>query len=148
MKPTRLGAWALAAGLMLTTCLAPPTARAQGVSPNQMFGCNQSANYDASTNGATKLVTGAASKGIYVCGWNVMPGGTVSVQFVYGTQASTPCDTGQTAITPAFQLTAQTAEIDHLPVYTGVKAVPTGKDVCILTNAGTAVQAILYFTQF
>lgn len=134
------------AGLMLLGLISPVCA--QGVSPNQMFGCNQSANYDASTNGATRLVVGTTTKGIYVCGWNIMPAGTVSVQLVYGTQTTNPCDTGQTPVTPAFQLTAQTPEIDHLPVYTGVKAVPTGKDLCILTNAGTAVQAIIYYTQF
>lgn len=121
-------------------------AAAQGVSPNQMFGCNQSVQYDASTSGSTKLLTGVANKGIWVCGWNVLPAGTVSVQFVYGTGVN--CGTGQTAITPAFQLTAQIPEIDHLPVYTGITAVPVSKDVCILTNAGVAVQAILYFTSF
>src|ERR1700744_392455 len=92
------------AALMLCAACIPATndnARAQGVSPNQMFGCNQSANYDASTSGATRLVVGATTKGIYVCGWNIMPAGTVSVQLVYGTQVSTPCDTGQTPVTPA-----------------------------------------------
>jgi hypothetical protein len=121
-------------------------AHAQGVSPNQMFGCNQSAQYNASTNGATKLVTGTATKQIYVCGWNIMPGGTVSVSFVYGTGGT--CGTGQAAVTPPFALTAQIAEVDHLPVYTGIPPVPVSNDLCILTNAGVAVQAIVYYTQF
>lgn len=140
--------WISAAVILAAAFLGATAAQAQGVSPNQMFGCNQSAKYDANTNGATRMVVGNAAKGIYVCGWNVMPAGTVSVQFVYGTQTTNPCDTGQTPITPAFQLTAQVPEIDHLPVYTGVTPVPVGKDVCILTNGAVAVQAILYFTQF
>lgn len=139
-------AGAMALGLIAS--VSPQSAKAQGVSPNQMFGCNQSAKYDASTNGATRLVQGNATQGIYVCGWNIMPAGTVSVQFVYGTQTTNPCDTGQTPITPAFQLTAQIPEVDHLPVYTGITPVPAGKDVCLVTNAGVAVQSILYFTRF
>src|SRR5438105_3999137 len=97
-------------------------AQAQGVSPNQMFGCNQSAPYDASTNGSTKLVTGVAGKRTYVCGFNLFAAGTVSVQLVYGTGGT--CGTGTTAITPAFQFTAQTGDVDHLPVYTGLPPAP------------------------
>jgi hypothetical protein len=136
-------AGAMMFGLLLA--MASP-AMAQGVSPNQMFGCNQSKFYDASTSGATKLVAGVAGKGIYVCGWNFLAGGTVNVSLVYGT--GTNCGTGTTAITPAFQFTAQTADIDHLPVYTGITPVPTPNDLCINASAGVAVQAIVYYTQF
>lgn len=121
---------------------------AQGVSPNQMFGCNQSQKYDASTNGSTKLVTGVANKQVYICGWNILSGGTANVKFVYGTQVTNPCDTGTTNITPAWQLTAQIGEVDHLPVYTGILPAPALNDVCINVSAGTAVQAVLYYTQF
>jgi len=136
----------VAALLALAACFLAAPARAQGVSPNQMFGCNQQAIYDNNTNGTTKLVTGVANKQVYICGWNIMPAGTVAVQFVYGTGGT--CAVGQTVITPAFQLTAQIAEIDHLPVYTGITPAPASNDVCIKTNAGIAVQAILYYTQF
>lgn len=136
---------AVAVLLAVALCLAQPV-RAQGVSPNQMFGCNQSAQYDASTNGVTRLAVGTSPQRIYVCGWNFMPAGTVSVQLVYGTGGA--CGTGQNPVTPAFQLTAQIPEIDHLPVYTGVTPVPAGNDLCLKTNAGTAVQAIVYYTQF
>lgn len=121
-------------------------ASAQGVSPNQMFGCNQSAFYDASTSGATKLVTGVAGKRTYVCGWNILAGGTVNVSLIYGTGGT--CGAGTTAITPAFQFTAQTADIDHLPVYTGITPVPASNDLCLNASGGVAVQAIVYYTQF
>lgn len=136
------------AALGLCLALLTTPAAAQGVSPNQMFGCNQSAKYDASTNGSTRLVVGVANKQTYVCGWNIMSGGTANVKFVYGTQVTNPCDTGTTNITPAWQLTAQISEIDHLPVYTGILPAPVSNDVCINVSAGTPVQAILYYTQF
>jgi hypothetical protein len=117
-----------------------------GVSPNQMFGCNQSALYDASTSGATRLIVGDATGRIYVCGWNFWAAGTVNVGLVYG--AGGACGTGTTKMTPAYQFTAQTGIVDHLPVYTGVTPVPSGNDLCINTSAGIAVQAIVYYTQF
>ena len=117
-----------------------------GVSPNQMFGCNQSAFYDASTSGATQLVATLTSGRIYVCGWNFWAAGTVNVGLVYGT--GTNCAVGTTAITPAFQFTAQTGDTDHLPVYTGITPVPNGSNLCINTNGGVAVQAVVYYTQF
>jgi hypothetical protein len=132
-------------GLALALSL-PPPALAAAVSPNQMFGCNQSQIYDASTSGATRLVVGTATQQIYVCGFNFWSAGTVNVSLVYGTGGT--CGTGQTKITPAFQYTAQTGTVDHLPVYTGLLPAPVSNDVCILTSAGTAVQAIVYYTQF
>lgn len=132
--------------LGLLAILNAQPAMAQGVSPNQMFGCNQSAIYDASTAGATKLVTGVSNKRIYVCGWNILSGGTVNVSLIYGTGGT--CGSGTTSITPAFQLTAQISEVDHLPVYTGIAAVPASNDLCINASGGVAVQAIVYYTLF
>jgi hypothetical protein len=117
-----------------------------GVSPNQMSGCNQSAQYDASTSGDTKLVTGVSNKGIYVCGFNFFSNGTANVKLEYGTGGT--CGTGTTPVTPAFHFTAQTGDVDHLPVYTGLPPVPVSNDLCINVSAGVAVQAIVYYTQF
>lgn len=132
--------------LALLCGLATAPANAQGVSPSQMFGCNQSAQYDASTSGATKLVTGTSTARIYVCGFNFLANGTVNVSLVYGTGGT--CGSGQGSVTPAFRFTAQTGDVDHLPVYTGLPPVPASNDLCILTSAGVAVQAIVYYTQF
>lgn len=122
-------------------------ASAQGVSPNQMFGCNQSVQYDASTSGSTLLASSVGSTAqIYVCGWNFWSAGTANVKLVYGTGST--CGSGTTAITPAFQFTAQTGDVDHLPVYTGAKPVPNGSNLCINVSAGVAVQAVVWYTQF
>lgn len=126
--------------------LLPASAMAQGVSPSQMFGCNQSAQYDASTSGNTRLVIGAANKQIYVCGFNFFSNGSVSVSLVYGTGGT--CGSGTGSVTPAFEFGAQTGEVDHLPVYTGLPPAPISNDLCIKTTGAVAVQAIVYYTQF
>lgn len=134
----------LLASLFVLAWLSPSWG--QGVSPNQMYGCNQSKQYDASTSGSTRLVVGTASQQIYVCGFNFFASGTVAVKLLYGTGGT--CGTGTQAVTPAFQFTAQTGDVDHLPVYTGLPPVPVNNDLCINTGGAVAVQAIVYYTQF
>lgn len=136
----------LAIAAVLALCGFAQAQALVGVSPNQMFGCNQSAIYDASTSGATKLVTGSANQRIYVCGFNFWSNGTVSVGLVYGTGGT--CGTGQTEVTPAYPFTAQTGIVDHLPVYTGLPPVPASNDLCLNTTGSVAVQAIVYYTKF
>ena len=138
---------ALAFGFAFLLSLAPVRAQQGiGVSPNQMFGCNQSVQYDASTSGDTKLVTGVANKQIYVCGFDFFSNGTANVKLEYGTGGT--CGTGTHAVTPAFEFTAQTGVADHLPVYTGLPPVPVSNDLCINVSGAVAVQAIIYFTWF
>ena len=123
-----------------------PIAHAQSVSPAQMFGCNRSVQYDASTNGSTKLVTGTATQRVYVCGFTFFAAGTANVKLIYGTGGT--CGAGTTAVTPAFQLTTQTGVVDKSPVYMGLLPVPVSNDLCLNTSAGVAVQAIVYYAQF
>ena len=116
--------------------------------PALFAGCNQSAQYDASTNGATKIVSSNATQSIYPCGFVILQSAnSVNVDFVYGT--GTNCGTGTTKITPAFQLTTSVGGVvDHLPVYTGLPIAPPSNDVCINVSAGDPVQAIFYYAQF
>ncbi|MFA6267670.1 MAG: hypothetical protein WC670_18380 [Pseudolabrys sp.] len=107
-------------------------------------GCDQSASYDASTNGATRLVTGDSVNRVYVCGFTIVAGGTATVGLVTGT--GTNCATGQAALTPSWSMVAQTVVPDSSPAWRGLLAAP-GLDVCIKTNAGVAVQAIVYFSK-
>lgn len=145
MRVLRIFAFLLVTAFALA--FTPPVKAAyQGTSPNQMFACTSSAIYDASTSGATLLVTGTATQTIYVCGYVFWSNGTANVNLVYGTGAT--CGTGTTKITPAFQMGAQTGIVDHLPVYTGLAAVPSSNNLCINSSAAVAVQAIVYYTQF
>lgn len=121
-------------------------AKADPVYQSQTIACTRSAIYDASTNGSTKLVTGAAASQIYVCGVTLMGGGTATVKLVYGSGVA--CATGENAITPAFSLVAQSVLVDHQTFYAGLTPAPAAKDLCIKTSAGVAVQAIIYYAQF
>lgn len=107
--------------------------------------CYASAIYDASTNGATQLVAAVTGQAVYICGYTLFAGGTANVSLVYGTGSN--CATGQTKITPAFQLVAQTGLADSSPFWRGLLA-PASQALCLLTSAGVAVQATVYYSQF
>ncbi len=129
-------------------CITPAWAQpapAISPSPSQMTACAQSARYDNTTSGATLLVTGVGAERIYVCGYVFWADGTVNVSLIYGT--GTSC-AGSNPVTPAFQFTTQTGIVDHLPVYTGLQPVPAGNNLCINTNTGVGVQAVVYYAQF
>jgi hypothetical protein len=124
--------------MLLTLCgLAPATAQTTGSN------CQQSAIYDASTSGSTKLVTGAGNTRIFVCGFDFFSGGTVSLKLVYGTGGT--CGTGTASITPAFQFVAQTGIVDPSAYWRGLTVVPAGNDLCINASSGIAAQAIVYY---
>lgn len=129
----------LAAGLLvaLAAGLAGP-ARADGID------CRQSVVYDASTSGSTKLITGQSTNQVHICGFNLWAAGIATVKLVTGT--GTACATSETAITPAYSLTAQTGVTDSSPYYRGLLAAQ-GLDVCIKTSAGVAVQMQLFYVQ-
>lgn len=106
--------------------------------------CKATAIYDASTNGSTVLITGQSTRSVYICGYTIFAGGTASVSLVRGT--GTTCATGETKLTPAYNLTAQTQVNDTAATWRGMQA-GISQDVCIKTTAGVAVQAILFYSQ-
>lgn len=122
----------------------------------QQFGgtiyCSGAVKYDASTSGSTTLVASSSGTGgsIYICGYVISTASAVNVKLVYGTKVSTACDTGATAITPAYQFAATTAGIaeviDESSNFRGL-SVPAGNDLCINTSAGDSVQAMVYYYQ-
>lgn len=107
--------------------------------------CDNSITYDASTNGSTQLVALASGQKIYVCGYSILAAGTVNVELDYGT--GTACATGNAKMTPAYQLTAQVGIVDGAPSYRGLATIASN-ELCLKTNAGVAVQAIVYYTRF
>lgn len=108
--------------------------------------CNKTAIYDTNSNGSTKLISGGSVSTVYVCGFDMMSGGTVTAKLEYGTKTTNECDTGETALTPAFSMVAQSVVTDSSAFWRGI-TVPPGKDVCIKTSAGVAVQLIVYYSQ-
>lgn len=106
--------------------------------------CSQALQYDASTNGNTRIATSATGRTIYVCGFVFGAAAAVNVSLVYGT--GTNCGTGTTQLTPAFQFTAAGFLSNPGDVYRGIN-VPNGQDLCVKTSAGVAVQALVNITQ-
>jgi hypothetical protein len=107
--------------------------------------CDESAIYDASTNGATKIAGAVAGYKTYICGYSFFVGATATnVSLVYGT--GTNCGTGQAAITPAYQLPANGGIVDHAP-FGNALSVPASADICLKASAGNPVQGLVRFTR-
>ena len=108
-------------------------------------GCDSSVVYDAATSGSTQLVALSSGKTIYVCGFVLFSAGTTNVKLNYGT--GTACGTGTTALTPAFQFTAQTgAAYGSSEGYVAKTAASNA--LCINSSAAVAVQALVTYAQF
>jgi len=114
--------------------------------------CDNTAVYDAATNGATQLVALSSGKTVYVCGFQFSTSQTtaVSVDLVYGT--GTNCATSTTKLTPAYPLQAASSSGPAglaviTPGFTGLKTAASNA-LCINTSAGQSVQAIVWYTQF
>ncbi len=114
--------------------------------------CDNTAVYDASTNGSTQLVALTSGQTIYVCGYQISTSqsSAVNVNLRYGT--GTNCATGATNITPSYplQAAASTGPIGLVvmtPGFTGLKTAASNA-LCINTNAAVSVQAIVWYTKF
>jgi len=114
--------------------------------------CDNTAIYDASTNGSTQLVALTSSQTIYVCGYQISQSTTtaVSVNLRYGT--GTNCATSPSNITPSYPLQAATSTgpigmVVMTPGFTGLKTAASNA-LCINTNAAVSVQAIVWYAKF
>lgn len=133
----------LAVGLFLLCGLMLP-AKASINAPD--ISCDQKAIYDAATNGKTELVALITGTRIYVCGFTIRTGATgVGVRLIYGT--GTACATGTTSVTPVFTLTSYDGLVEASGDYRGMKT-PNSNALCIETDNGVAVDAIVYYAQF
>jgi hypothetical protein len=91
----------------------------------------------SSGSGEHQLVAPVANQVIQVCGFTYDLGGTSpTVEFDYGTQTSTACDTGTTAMTGAMSQTTRTVSgpLDYFTV-------PAGNQLC-LKLGGTSPTAV------
>jgi hypothetical protein len=100
-----------------------------------------------STNAAqtTQLVAAQTGQTIYVCGWNVMAAGTTNVTLVAGT--GTNCGTGQTSLTGAYPLTAQTGLALANAGAPQLRA-PVSNALCLTNSAAVQVSGSLTYVRF
>jgi hypothetical protein len=93
-----------------------------------------------STAGTVQLVSAVSAKAIYVTDWDVLAGGTGTIQLEYGT--GTNCATGTTALTGTYSMTAQfgRAGVGHL-------FIPASNALCIVTTGTAAPQGFVAYAQ-
>lgn len=135
----------LRALLIAALAFALPAPPAIAQQTNEIF-CSQVVSYDASTNGATRLFTANATSArqVYICGYIINVGATATnVQLKYGT--GTTCGTGTINVTPNWVLPIAGKVDDASPGWRGL-LVPAGNDLCLVTSAGNAVQAQVFYT--
>jgi hypothetical protein len=113
--------------------------------PSKGGGTPSSVAINVSTATTTQLVAISGSTSIYVTSFDVIAGGTGNITFEYGTGAS--CGTGTTALTGAYNLTAQAGIAKGNGLGTVLK-VPSGNALCVLTSAAVQMSGSLSFQQF
>ena len=111
----------------------------------------QSASFSVTTAATTAVVTPIAGDFISVCRWQLNAVGTSpTIQFEYGTVASTACDTGATVLTGAVPVATTTTYTgpggDGLLLRVGV----VSQELCIVsggTLSGTGVTGFVTYVQ-
>ncbi len=137
----------LCAALFFLLCASAAQAE-NVVGPSNAILCNQVAYAAPSTATTTILVPAVAGKIIVICGWHVTSSTTTdnSFAFVRGTQTTTPCDTGPVTIIGALHIINSAPSVDHVSVAS--LSTPVAQQVCVTTTAATALQIVLWYTQF
>jgi hypothetical protein len=133
--------------ILMATTGAPALAQSLSLSPNvaqqpvpQFSRCGSSVAISSSTAATVLLSDGQlAGSSLHVCGFliQVVSGTSPTFKLVYGTKASTDCDTGAVNVTGAFAGTG---------VYTssalGLQLnLPLGKELCIVAGGTSPVLA-------
>lgn len=113
--------------------------------PSKGGGTPSSVAINVSTATTTQLVAISGSTSIYVTSFDVIAGGTGNITFEYGTGSN--CGTGTTALTGAYNLTAQAGIAKGNGAGTILK-VPSGNALCVLTSAAVQMSGSVSFQQF
>ena len=109
--------------------------------------CDLYAKYDGSATGAATLVTGVASRKVYICGYKVGAGSVAmtALGLVQGSDAN--CATNQSDLTPQRSLTTFQEAGHHAPFWSGIVTTTNAYYVCKKANAATAHWVEVYYTQ-
>jgi hypothetical protein len=121
-------------------------AGAQGLGATRS--CGKSAFANISTATTTQIVPTSADRNagatIFLCGFSITAGGTGNISLEYGSKVSTACDTGATALTPTYSLTAGNSIVNDSALFNGI-SVPPGNALCAVTSASVAMQVLVYY---
>jgi hypothetical protein len=99
---------------------------------------------DTATSGNVQLVALASSQVVYICSYNFIASGTVSVQLIYGTGSA--CATGETDITGPYPLVANSGI--SVPGGGATLAKSAGSNaLCIELSGAVQVSGLLTYVQ-
>ncbi len=118
---------------------------ATGGEINGLIQADTSTPINVSTATTTQLVALSSGRKIYVTSYDVVAGGTGNITFEYGTGSN--CATGTTALTGAYNLTAQNG-IAKGNGEGPVLVVPAGNALCVLTSAAVQMSGSVATAQF
>ncbi len=110
-----------------------------------LVGCDSTALLSMNTATTTQAIPLVAGKSIYICGFVVNAGGTTTARLVQG--SGTNCGTGQSNLTPAFNLVSG----GNVTIGNGVGQVlkvNSGSALCITNSAAIALNVLVIYTQF
>lgn len=110
-----------------------------------LISCNNSVKIDTASSGNVELVALTSGETVYVCGYELVAAGTVSVQWITGT--GTACATNEFDESGAMPLIANSGIVSRSPFYTGLSG-GAGDAFCIELSAAVQVSGILYYTKF
>ena len=132
-----------------TGAAVPTTAGLTGtVSSGNLTGliaCDNAAVLSMSTATTTQAIALVAGKSIYVCGFVINGAGTTTGRLVQGT--GTNCGTGQSNVTPTFNLIAGATVAQGSGVGQVIKT-NAGSALCVTNSAAIALNVLITYTQF
>lgn len=94
---------------------------------------------------AIKMIAGVSAKLTYVGSVSFLMNTGTTYQFVQGTTVSTPCDTGQAAISGTYQTSTGIA-LDFTP-YAALHTTVNANDLCVLFGASVTVGGLVEYSQ-
>ncbi len=120
--------------------------------------CGQSVMFDGTTTGSSQLVALSGSTHVYVCGYEMIAGGTVNVKLIAGTGsncgsaisgATNVTRVGGVAgdLTPAWQLTAQAGHVVPMPTHGYLFDAGAGNALCVNLNGSVQAEVQVWYQQ-
>jgi hypothetical protein len=117
-------------------------AKAQIGPPNQVQ-CNQFVSFTG-TGAAALIMTGAAGKTIFICGWHVTSTSNTTTTFQLTAGTGATCGTGTITVTPALNVTITAPSADHIDFASLSYAGPN--NICV--NAPASITGGIWAGQY
>lgn len=94
-----------------------------------------------------QLVAPVAGQAIHVTAFSLTAGGSTTAKLVYGTQTTTPCDTGQTALTGLLTLSSG-GSVSAGAGSAILFIAPAGAQLCIVQTGAVQLGGFVSYTQY